>query len=137
MSGAERKMEILNFITTCLDEQGYSPTYREIGANVGLRSTSSVARYIEQLKDEGKLTGTENGKFRTISGARQISISADDAENARRVHLAVAEGGYISFDCVVQKSEHSGIRVFFSGILDATQLKKPIGRVIHCAADIE
>lgn len=80
---------------------------------------------------------TENGKFRTVSAVRQIVLPTDDFESAKRIHLVVAEGGYISFDCVVQKNEHSGIKVFFSGILDATQLKKPIGRVIHCAADVE
>lgn len=137
MSGAERKQRILLYIITCLDEQGYSPTYREIGAYVGLRSTSSVARYIEQLKEEGKLMGTEGGKFRTVNAARQISMPTDDVETAKRIHLVVAEGGYISFDCVVQKHANSDVRVIFSGILDATQLKKPIGRVVHCSADRE
>lgn len=58
----EKKTEILNFITKKCSEDGIPPSIREICSAVGLKSPSSVHRYIELLTEDGQLNKTDNKK---------------------------------------------------------------------------
>ena len=52
---------IINFISDFTEERGFSPSYREIMAGVGLSSVSAVAEHIDNLVKKGALkksTGT-------------------------------------------------------------------------------
>ncbi len=51
----ERQKEILNFISDFCTENGYSPSYREIGANFSIASTFGVKRHIDALVKKGFL----------------------------------------------------------------------------------
>lgn len=48
-----RQEEVLEAIEGLIDRHGYPPTIRELGAELGLRSTSSVARLLMRLKTAG------------------------------------------------------------------------------------
>ena len=48
--------EVFAFITEYLARNGYSPTFREVGEAVGLRSASTISRYIHRLVDEGRIS---------------------------------------------------------------------------------
>lgn len=50
-----RKEDILNAIIDYINEHQYPPTVRELCSITGLRSTSSVNRYVTMLLEEGKL----------------------------------------------------------------------------------
>jgi len=50
------QVRILNFINDFIKTNGYSPTIREIGEAVGLKSTATVHGHIERLVAKGKLT---------------------------------------------------------------------------------
>ena len=52
--------KILAFIDAYIKEHGFSPTMREIGAAVGISSTSHVSYWIDKLVNEGKLTKVAN-----------------------------------------------------------------------------
>lgn len=52
---AVRRQRILTAIRDSIDERGYPPTVREIGAAVGLGSTSSVAHHLRALERQGLL----------------------------------------------------------------------------------
>ena len=66
-----RDKDVLNFIKKYMKENGVTPTIREIGTGIGMRSTSSVhghfmklvaLGYIEQVCDKGdryKVKGME------------------------------------------------------------------------------
>ena len=54
----QRCEEIYAYITEYVAENGHSPTFREVGNAVGLRSSSTVSRYIHRLVDEGCLLYT-------------------------------------------------------------------------------
>ena len=45
---------ILDFVNEFMQENGYAPSVREIGAAVGLRSTASVSYQLQQLQPEQK-----------------------------------------------------------------------------------
>lgn len=46
---------ILEFVNHFVQENGYAPSVREIGAAVGLRSTASVSYHLQQLQSKGLL----------------------------------------------------------------------------------
>ena len=51
-----RQQEILEFITASLDERGYPPTIREIGTQMGIKSTNGVNDHLKALERKGFLT---------------------------------------------------------------------------------
>lgn len=48
-----RGQEILNFIETSIQQNGFPPTVREIGQAVGLASTSTVHSHMNRLERKG------------------------------------------------------------------------------------
>ena len=46
---------IVDFVNSFIQENGYAPSIREIGAAVGLRSTASVSYHLQQLQEKGIL----------------------------------------------------------------------------------
>ena len=52
--------EILDAIITYMELNGYSPTTREIGDAVGLRSTSTVHFRLKRMIESGLLESDEN-----------------------------------------------------------------------------
>lgn len=75
--------EILKFIDDYNALHGYGPTVREICCAVGLRSTSTVARYIARLKKKG-LVISEELKPRTLQTVK---------------HMSTVANGYTAFCC--------------------------------------
>ena len=67
---------IIDYVNQFIQENGYSPSVREIGAAVGLRSTASVSYHLQALQEKGLLqTPAEKGRKRAIvTGARPGQI---------------------------------------------------------------
>ena len=124
------KRRILEFITEYFNAHNVAPSYRVIGAAVGLKSPTSVSRYIRQLKDEGKLLAV-NSRGHAIALARRIELHAA-ASQPQRVCLEVADGGVVFFDCNLEKKKKDIVSVSFSGILDASQIRGRVGQVVNC-----
>ena len=58
---------ILDYVNQFIQENGYAPSVREIGAAVGLRSTASVSYHLQQLQQKGLLLAPNaKGKKRAI-----------------------------------------------------------------------
>ena len=63
---------ILEFVNTFVQENGFAPSIREIGAAVGLNSTASVSYQLKQLQEKGLLTGaSQKGRKRAIATTRR------------------------------------------------------------------
>lgn len=59
---------ILEFVSRFIQENGYAPSVREIGAGVGLRSTASVSYHLRALQEKGLLQGGDSkGRKRAIA----------------------------------------------------------------------
>ena len=59
---------ILAFVNSFVQENGFAPSVREIGAAVGLRSTASVTYQLERLQEKGLLTtSAQKGRKRAIA----------------------------------------------------------------------
>lgn len=67
---------ILDYVNHFIQENGYAPSVREIGAAVGLRSTASVSYHLQALQAQGLLRAPgEKGRKRAIvTSARQGQI---------------------------------------------------------------
>lgn len=63
--GEKRRDSIARYIVRFTKEHGYPPTVRQIGAGVGLSSTSTVALHLQKLIDEGRVT-MERDQPRTV-----------------------------------------------------------------------
>ncbi len=58
---------IMEYVNRFVQENGYAPSVREIGAAVGLRSTASVSYHLQQLQAKGRLMAPDTkGKKRAI-----------------------------------------------------------------------
>ncbi|WAS92866.1 transcriptional repressor LexA [Nannocystis punicea] len=54
-----RQQQALDFISSCLDANGYPPTLREIGEHMGIRSTNGVNDHLKALERKGYLVREE------------------------------------------------------------------------------
>lgn len=52
---SNKAQQILSYVNSFVQENGYAPSVREIGAAVGLRSTASVSYHLRQLQMQGML----------------------------------------------------------------------------------
>lgn len=93
--------QILEFVQAFIQENGYSPTVREIGAAVGLRSTASVSYHLQALQDSGKLQapGAKGRKRALVTGTRPGHIPVVGVVTAGLPILAVEnQEGTLAWD---------------------------------------
>ena len=60
MKLTKKQVIILDFISDFTEQNGYSPSYREIMTALDLRSVSSVAEHVDNLVKKGALRKKEN-----------------------------------------------------------------------------
>ena len=67
---------IIDYVNQFIQENGYSPSVREIGAAVGLRSTASVSYHLQALQEKGLLQSPDvKGRKRAlVTGVRPGQI---------------------------------------------------------------
>ena len=64
---SDKADRILEYVNQFVQEHGYAPSVREIGAAVGLRSTASVSYHIQALQEKGLLLSPDaKGRKRSI-----------------------------------------------------------------------
>lgn len=67
---SDKAEKILEYVNRFIQENGYAPSVREIGAAVGLRSTASVSYHIQALQEKGLLHAPgAKGRKRAIATA--------------------------------------------------------------------
>ena len=92
---------IMDYVNQFIQENGYSPSVREIGAAVGLRSTASVSYHIQALQDRGLLqsAGQKNRKRAIATSVRPGQIPVVGVVTAGMPILALEnQEGTISWD---------------------------------------
>ena len=93
--------EIMNFVNEFVQEHGYSPSVREIGEAVGLRSTASVSYHLQALQAKGILgaAGQKGRKRALAAGARPGQIPIVGVVTAGMPILAVDnQAGTMAWD---------------------------------------
>lgn len=84
----ERQQEILDFILTFKELNGYPPTLREIGKNFNIASTFGVKRHMDALVKKGYLN-IESNASRGISiiSERQNTNSGSSSNNSKEIPI--------------------------------------------------
>lgn len=88
---SDKAEQILRFVNQFIQENGYSPSVREIGEGVGLRSTASVSYHLQALQAKGLLrpAGAKGRKRAIVGAARQGEIPVIGVVTAGLPILAV------------------------------------------------
>ena len=92
---------IIDYVNQFIQENGYSPSVREIGAAVGLRSTASVSYHLQALQEKGLIQApeTKGRKRALVTGARPGQIPVVGLVTAGMPILAVEnQEGTISWN---------------------------------------
>jgi repressor LexA len=73
---SDKAERILQYVNEFVQENGYAPSVREIGAAVGLRSTASVSYHIQALQEKGLLLspGAKGRKRSIVTNVRPGQI---------------------------------------------------------------
>ena len=93
--------EILEFVNDFVQENGFAPSVREIGAAVGLKSTASVSYHLKNLQEKGLLAspGVKGRKRAIVTTHRAGQIPVVGLVTAGMPILAVEnQEGTISWD---------------------------------------
>ena len=82
---------IIDYVNLFIQENGYSPSVREIGAAVGLRSTASVSYHLQALQEKGLLQspGSKGRKRAIVTTVRPGQIPVIGVVTAGLPILAV------------------------------------------------
>ena len=88
---SDKAQRIIEFVDSFIRENGYSPSVREIGEAVGLRSTASVSYHLQALQEKGLLQspGQKGRKRSLVTGARPGQIPIVGLVTAGQPILAV------------------------------------------------
>ena len=116
---------IMDYVNQFIQENGYSPSVREIGAAVGLRSTASVSYHLQALQDKGLLRAPDSkGRKRAlVTGVRPGQIPVVGVVTAGLPILAVENyEGYIQYPAgIYRKPENDlfALRVTGTSMIEA------------------
>ncbi|MDO4976697.1 MAG: FaeA/PapI family transcriptional regulator [Eubacteriales bacterium] len=79
---SSKRDQVLEVIIGYIMERGYPPTTREIGKLTGLKSTSSVNSYLDQLKELGKIETDEDTegypRALRVKGFRFVKVEEEE-----------------------------------------------------------
>lgn len=62
----QKEKKVFEYISECVEENGYAPSVRDICAAVGIKSTSSVHEYLRRLETKGYIRKS-SGKSRALT----------------------------------------------------------------------
>lgn len=83
--GIEVRKDIKKFIIQYMQEHGYSPTTREIGDAVGLKSSSTVYSHLQRMFREGEIeTDAELGSQRAIRVPGYAFVKLEEIERCSK-----------------------------------------------------
>ena len=80
----DRQRQILEFISKRIEEQGYPPTIREIGEEMGIRSTNGVNDHLKALERKGylKREGLKSRALRPVSRRSRAAASKNQTSTS-------------------------------------------------------
>ena len=74
MVSQDKLIKVMDYIRKFSEENGYTPSVREIGKECGIKSTATVYSYLQKLQDKGYLNKATNKK-RSVTLAKSSGIN--------------------------------------------------------------
>ena len=126
----EKLTMVMDYIRRFIEENGYTPSVREIGQECGIKSTATVHSYLEKLKTRGYLSKAENKKrSMTIGKSSGVSIPLIGTVTAGQPIFAYENyEDYYTFPATEFKGDElfmlrvSGTSMIDAGILDGDKI---------------
>lgn len=128
---SKMQRRIYDYIASCIRDQGYAPSVREIGEAVGLKSPSTVHFHLKHLEEAGVISKGA-GKGRAIALAEQVrQPEPQQPKPGDRIPIvgSVAAGSpilaeeciedYLTFDTGGRGEEYFALRVRGESMLNA------------------
>src|SRR5258706_15744728 len=90
----QRQQMVLDFIRQSINDRGYPPTLREIGARMGIRSTNGVNDHLRALERKGylKREDMKSRALRPVHAAAAVQLplpsGGEAANNVHQLHTA-------------------------------------------------
>ena len=121
LSNMQKK--IYEYIASCIRDQGYPPSVREIGEAVGLKSPSTVHFHIKNLEEAGVIEkGAGKGRAITLTApavqADRVPIVGNVAAGSPILAEECIED-YLTFDTGGRTGEYFALRVRGESMLNA------------------
>ena len=133
LSGMQKK--IYDYIVSCIQEQGYPPSVREIGEAVGLKSPSTVHFHLKHLEEAGVIEkGAGKGRAITLTrpaAPKEAFVLTEPEVPGDKVPIVgnVAAGSpilaqeciedYLTFETGGRSGEYFALRVRGESMLNA------------------
>lgn len=126
---SQKEKCIYEYITDCLEKNGYAPSVRDICAAVGIKSTSSVHEYLRRLESKGYIRKS-SGKSRALSIEGNIASESNKMKRvpilgrvtAGQPILAVENHeGYVDFPATMARGKANlfALRVMGESMIEA------------------
>ncbi len=123
---SDKQRRILEYISTFSMEHGYPPSVREICAEVGLRSTSTVHTHLKRLQEAGYLEADDHKSraLAPVSGPAMVPrIPILGRVTAGVPILAVEEHvGYVPFEPAASGGSYYALRIRGDSMIGAAIL---------------
>jgi repressor LexA len=121
LSGMQKR--IFEYIASCIQQQGYPPSVREIGEAVGLRSPSTVHFHLKNLEEAGMIEkGAGKGRAITLTAPvvpeDKVPILGNVAAGSPILAQECIED-YLTFDTGGRSGEYFALRVRGESMLNA------------------
>lgn len=97
----ERQQQVLQFVTSYIDNQGYPPSQREIARHIGVSSTLGVMKHLDALEKKGFLKRESTSRAITLTTPASTTASLPIIGTVRAGQLTPAVEdiqGYLSLD---------------------------------------
>jgi repressor LexA len=123
----KRQQQVLLFITSFADNNGYPPSQRQIAAHLNVSGTLPVMKHLDALERKGylKRENVSRGITLTVPNSRPLSLPIVGTVRAGQLSTAIEDiQGYFSVDQVAVKGDDcfflkvSGDSMINAGILD-------------------
>lgn len=117
------QQRIYEYIASCIREQGYPPSVREIGEAVGLKSPSTVHFHLKHLEEAGVIEkGAGKGRAITLTAPPVREDKVPIVGNVAAGNPILAEEcieDYLTFDTGGHGDEYFALRVRGESMLNA------------------
>ena len=120
---SKMQQKIYEYIASCIREQGYPPSVREIGEAVGLKSPSTVHFHLKHLEEAGVIEkGAGKGRAITLTEPSTQEDRVPIVGNVAAGSPILAEEcieDYLTFDTGGRAGEYFALRVRGESMLNA------------------
>lgn len=118
----DRQQQVLSFITSYIDTNGYPPSQREIASHLGVSGNPAVMKHLDALEKKGFIRRDSNSRSIAVISSRTGTVSLPIVGTVRAGELTLAVEdiqGYLAIDRMHQHGGTFLLRVTGDSMINA------------------